>query len=135
MAERIRRPERDENFRETLAPTSPYVEPVPATRPRDHYYTFANLIYVGFGLLEIALALRFFFLLLGANSGNGFVSFIYGLTAPFMAPFYGIFGSTPTGIIGTFDPGTLVAFVVYGVIAWALVRLVAASSNRPADGA
>src|SRR5689334_10819537 len=47
-------------------------------------------IYFIFGILEALLAIRLAFRLLGANPQNGFVDFIYGITAPFVQPFVGI---------------------------------------------
>jgi hypothetical protein len=137
VAQRVRRRVRDDSFRETLAPTQPYASPViPVNvRPRTSYYTFANLVYLVFGLLEASLAFRFFFLLFGANPNSGFVSFIYTISQPFVAPFYNIFGSVSgrSGTLVIFDPSTLVAAIVYGVIGWALIRLLAAGHNRPTD--
>jgi hypothetical protein len=94
-----------------------------------------SIIYVLFGILEGLLAFRFVFLLLGANRGSGFVDFIYAVTYPFVAPFYGIFGQiSGPDITGesVFDLDTLVAMAVYALVAWAIVRLVAAVTGRPA---
>ena len=91
----------------------------------------ASVVYVLFGLLVALLAFRFLFLLLGANPDAGFVRFIYGLSEPFVAPFYNIFGQVTTdGLVTTavFDPSTLVAMAVYALIAWILLTLV---SRRP----
>ena len=93
-----------------------------------------SVIYVLFGILEGLLAFRFVFLLLGANRDSGFVDFLYNVTYPFVAPFYGIFGQisgpNPTGE-SIFDLDTLVAMAVYALVAWGVVRLVAAFSGRP----
>ncbi len=43
------------------------------------------------GLILTLLAFRFVLSLLGANRGNGFASFIYAVTYPFVAPFFGLF--------------------------------------------
>jgi len=48
-----------------------------------------------FDVLEILLALRFVFKLLGANPSSEFVNFIYNLSAVFVAPFAGIFKYQP----------------------------------------
>jgi hypothetical protein len=65
----------------------------------------SNILYILFGLLEILLAFRFVLLLLGANRDSGFVSFVYALSAPFVAPFYGIFPNVAYGS-AYFDPAT-----------------------------
>ncbi|HVE80925.1 MAG TPA: YggT family protein [Candidatus Dormibacteraeota bacterium] len=99
------------------------------------YYTAQNLIYFLFGLLIALLTFRFIFRLLGANPGSGFVDFVYSLTNPFVAPFYGIFGGdlVTEGAVTTavLDSATLVAIAVYALIGWGVGRLVAAASGRP----
>jgi hypothetical protein len=98
----------------------------------------ASIIYVLFGILEALLLFRFIFLLLGASPNSGFVTFIYNLTEPLVSPFYGIFGQVTTRGVETtarLDPATLIAMIVYGLVAWAIVRLVAGFTGRPADPA
>jgi uncharacterized protein YggT (Ycf19 family) len=95
-------------------------------------YTLANLIYLLFGLLEAVLILRLLFELLAANAANGFVNFIYSLSGPFVAPFYGIFGQ-PAANGSVLDTATIVAIVIYAIVAWALVRVVGIITNRPVD--
>ncbi len=102
------------------------------TAQRSEYYRAGNILYIIFGLLELLLLARFIFLVLGANRGSGFVNFIYVLTEPFVAPFYGIFGQANYAQ-ATFDPATLIAMVVYAILAWVIMRIIAAVSNRPAD--
>lgn len=98
----------------------------------SNYFRVANIVYIIFGLLELLLLFRFVFLLLGANQANGFVNFIYALSQPFVAPFYGIFGQASYSS-ATLDPATIIAMVVYAIVAWVIVRIVAATANRPAD--
>lgn len=84
------------------------------------------LVYYITGLLEVLLAFRFVFKLLGANPSSGFVSFIYSLTGVFLAPFSGIFrAATNEGAVTTsvFDPAILIAMVVYGLIGWGIAKL------------
>jgi len=89
--------------------------------------TVEYLIYFFFGLLEILLAFRLVLKLMGASMGSAFVGLIYGLTGIFIMPFEGIFrrGTAP-GLETTsvFEPSTLVAIIVYAVIAWGIVKLV-----------
>jgi YGGT family len=73
-------------------------------------------------LLEALLAFRFVLRLLGANAQAGFTSFIYGITWPFSAPFLAVFPMTRVeGSI--FEWTTLLAMLVYWMIALAIVRL------------
>ncbi len=89
--------------------------------------TLANGIWFVAGFIEILLTFRLVLKMLGANPDSGFVNFIYTLTNLFVAPFKGIF-STPTAdgdiVKSVFETGTLVAMVVYALIAWGLVKLV-----------
>jgi hypothetical protein len=84
----------------------------------------ARLIYYIFGVIIAFIVVRMLLLLLGANQGNGFVDFIYGVSAVFVAPFYGIFGYTPAIGASVFDLSSLVAIIVYALISWGLVSLV-----------
>src|SRR5919201_1599317 len=50
-------------------------------------------IYLLVGIIEGLIAIRFILRLLGANPGAGFAAFVYGLTAPLLGPFVGLFGT------------------------------------------
>jgi len=102
-------------------------------RQATSYHTAGYFIYFIFGVLEILLAFRFVLKLLGANSLNVFVDFIYNLSAVFVAPFAGIFNtSLANGNVATsvFEPATLVALVVYIILAWGIVALINVISGR-----
>lgn len=91
------------------------------------------LVYYFFGALEALLAFRLIFKLAGASMASGFVKVIYGLTGIFILPFEGIFrrGTMP-GVETTsvLEPATLVALVVYAIVAWGIVKLVRISSGE-----
>ena len=61
--------------------------------------------------------------LLAANADVGFVRFVYGVSAPLVAPFQGIF-PTPAGNGSVVELSSLVAIAVYAAVAWAIVRVV-----------
>ena len=96
------------------------------------YWRSANTIYAILGIVELSLALRFLFLLLGANRESEFVGFIYWISGLLAAPFYGIFGPVSYDR-SYFDPATIIAMVVYAAIAWIAVRIIGASKRRSAD--
>jgi uncharacterized protein YggT (Ycf19 family) len=85
-------------------------------------------------VIVIFILIRFFLLLTGANPENAFASFIYGLTAIFMAPFTGLFGpnTTPTYGINVFEPSAFVAIGIYYLFAWIGVHLVGIGVRRRA---
>lgn len=88
--------------------------------------TVEYLIYFLFGLLEALLAFRIVLKLTGASISSAFVGLIYGLTGIFILPFEGIFrrgyaqGAETSSI---FEPSTVVALIVYAVVAWGIVML------------
>lgn len=82
------------------------------------------------GLIVGLLAIRLVLQLLGANQGNGFVDFIYGLSAVFAAPFFGMFSYSPTYGQSYFEISTLVAIFVYLLIGWAIAKLFTLGSAR-----
>lgn len=91
------------------------------------------LIYYAFGALEILLAFRMILKLMGASTASGFVRIMYSLTSIFILPFEGIFrrgfaqGVETTSVL---EPATLVALIVYAVVAWGIVKLVRISSGE-----
>lgn len=82
------------------------------------------------GLICIIIALRFTFLLLGANQGADLTGFIYSLSAPFVAPFVGIFGE-PTYGKSVFEISSVLAIVIYLLIGWGIAKLLTIA--RPHD--
>lgn len=99
----------------------------PVKRKATPQQTMEYLIYFLFGILEVLLAFRLILKLMGANIASGFVSFVYGLTSIFILPFEGIFRRGYADGIETtsvFEPSTLVAIIVYALVAWGIVKLV-----------
>lgn len=82
----------------------------------------AQVVYYIAGVIEAVLLFRFAFKLFAANSANAFVSFVYDLTAPLVAPFQGIF-ATPSEGVAVFETATILAMIVYAVIAYIIARL------------
>jgi YggT family protein len=85
-------------------------------------YRVTQMIYWIFGLIEGLIAIRFVLKALGANPSAGFAQFIYGVTAPLVAPFYGLFGN-PAAQGSVLELHSLVALIVYGLLAWLLGKL------------
>lgn len=93
-----------------------------ATR-RQSSYRLMQAVYLVFGIVEALIAIRFVLRLLGANPNAGFAEFIYGVTAPLVAPFVGLFGSPSAGG-SVFELTSVVALIVYALVAWLVGRLV-----------
>lgn len=86
-----------------------------------------RIVYYVLGVLEVLLAFRLVFKLLGANQASPFVAFIYSLTQIFLYPFMGIFPTAVTKGLeaqAILEPTTIIAMIVYAVIAWGIVKLI-----------
>ena len=87
-------------------------------------FRFNQIIWYILGLLEVLLIFRIVLKALGANPASGFTNLIYSITNPLALPFAGILGSpviTGTAII---EWSTIIAAIVYLIVAWGLVYLV-----------
>ncbi len=87
----------------------------------------SKIVYYILGVLEVLLAFRLVFKLLGANPQSLFVSFIYSVSQAFLIPFNGIFRSAVTKGIeaqSVLEPTTIIAMIVYAIIAWGVVKLI-----------
>lgn len=80
------------------------------------------LIWLLFGILEAVIGLRVILKLIAANPGTGFAQSVYNLTDVFLRPFAGLVASPVIGN-GVLELYSLVAIVVYALIAWVIVRL------------
>ena len=82
----------------------------------------SRIVYFVLGVVEVILLLRLIFRLLGANESSDFVMFLYNLSHIFVGPFNGIFNDQALGR-SVFEISTVVAMIVYALIAWGLVSL------------
>jgi len=102
-------------------------------KEKEKNFNGGRIVYYILGLLEVLLGFRLVFKLLGANPGSGFVSFIYSISEVFLVPFNAIFRSASTQGIETealLEPSTIIAMVVYAIIAWGIVKLMAIMMGR-----
>jgi YGGT family len=90
---------------------------------RTALYRVRQVIWLVVGIVEGLIAIRFVLRLLGANPDAGFAQLIYGLTAPLVAPFVGLFG-TPRFEGSEFEFTSLVAMMLYALLAWAVLKVV-----------
>lgn len=90
-----------------------------------------QIIWTIAAIITVLLALRFIFVLFGANPSNGFANFIYNTSHPLVSPFFSLF-NYHVYIKGTsrFEGYTLVAMVIYLLFAWLLTRLVSLGKYR-----
>lgn len=91
-----------------------------------------KVVYYIMGVIEAILAFRLVFKVLGANPGSAFVSLIYTISETFLTPFRGIFRAGVTKGIETkavLEPATIIAMLVYALIAYGIVRLIEVFQN------
>ncbi|HEX8968396.1 MAG TPA: YggT family protein [Chloroflexota bacterium] len=86
-------------------------------------YRMTQLVYWVFGLVEGLILIRAVLKALGANPAAGFAQLIYGLTAPLVGPFVGLFNN-PAYQGSVLELSSIVALIVYGLLAWLIARLV-----------
>ena len=85
-------------------------------------YRGTQIVWYILGIVEILLAFRFVLKLLGANPAAGFSQFIYGITYVFAGPFLAVFQRTE--VVGSiFEWSTLLAMLVYWIVAWGIIKL------------
>lgn len=90
----------------------------------------ARIISYVLGILLSLLAIRFVLSLLGANQDNPFASFIYSVTYPFVAPFFGLFGYTMKYGVARVELETLIAIVVYALVGYGIAKAVTLGQAR-----
>lgn len=90
---------------------------------RTFQYKTNQIIWYILVVIEVLLALRFFFYLFGANPESPFLRFIYGLSGIFVFPFKGIFPAFAEGV-AVFDWSVLVAMAIYALITVGIIRLI-----------
>jgi len=125
-----------EIIKETVTTQTDSDSPVvntPVKTKATNSQTVEYLVYFFFGALEVLLAFRLVLKLMGASLASAFVGLIYGLTGIFILPFEGIFRRGFTQGIETtsvLEPSTLVALIVYAVLAWGIVKLLRVLSGE-----
>jgi ABC-type Na+ efflux pump permease subunit len=97
----------------------------PTTKP---IFRGTQIVWYLFTLLEILLVFRLGLKFAGANPDAGFSSFIYMVTWPFAQPFIAVFRPTFVGS-QIFEWTTLLAMVVYYLVAWGIVSLLTMSKT------
>lgn len=85
-------------------------------------YRGTQIVWYIFYFIEALLLFRFLLRLIGANPDAAFTQFIYTLSLPFAGPFLYVVPSMQ--VAGSvFEWTTLLAMLVYWVLAWGIVRL------------
>lgn len=105
------------------------VENVAAAR-YDTLMKITQLIWLLFGGLMGIIALRVVLRLIAANPANPFANLVYRITDLFLWPFYGLTAEPAVGGMVLEIP-SIIAILVYALIAWALVKIIWLLFHRP----
>lgn len=89
-----------------------------------------QMIWLLLGLLEAMIALRVMFKLIAVNAANPFASLLYKVTDFFVAPFASLTGAPAAGGM-VLEISSIIAMIVYLLIAWAFERTVYVLFYRP----
>lgn len=111
---------------ETYAAPPTYVTPAATISPS---WRGVQVVWLLLSVLETLLAIRFVLKLLAANGAAGFTSLVTTLTTLFVAPFAGVFPNAQArGSV--LEVSTLLALIVYPLLAWIIVRAISALRSR-----
>ena len=102
----------------------------PERERRIFTFKATQLVWLFLGILEALLALRFFLKLIAANAASPIAAFLYGFTDLFLWPFAGL-TATPSAGGMVLEISTMVAMVVYALIAWGVERIIWVIFYRP----
>lgn len=106
------------------------VQKEPERERRIFTFKVTQLVWILLGILEAMLALRFVLKLVGANPDSPFAVLIFAITGLFLFPFKGLVGTPAVGNV-VLEFSTLIAMVVYALIAWAVERIIWVIFYRP----
>ncbi len=105
-----------------VTPTVETGSPQKTYQTKKAIFRSYQIIWYILGVIEVLLGFRILLKLLGASTYSGFTNFIYSLSAPFALPFAGILRtSTSANLI--FEWSTIIAMVVYAIVAYGIVAL------------
>jgi len=102
----------------------------PGQEQRLYTFKAMQLIWLGLGVLEVLLGLRIIFKIIAVNPDNTLASLLYSFTSLFLLPFSGLTGTPSSGGM-VLEISSLIAMIVYALLAWAAAKLVEVVFYRP----
>ena len=102
----------------------------PERERRIFTFKATQLVWLLFGILEALIALRIALKLIGANPDSPIAVYLYGFTGLFLLPFEGLTATPASGGM-VLEISSVIAMLVYALIAWALERLIWVIFYRP----
>jgi len=102
----------------------------PERERRIFTFKATQLVWLFFGILEALIALRIGLKLIAANPDSPIAAFVYSFTSLFLLPFEGLIGTPAVGGM-VLEVTSVIAMLVYALIAWALERTIWVIFYRP----
>lgn len=93
-------------------------------------FKLTQFVWWVFGITEGLIGLRVLLKLMAANPNNAFAAFLYGITQPLIWPFQGL-TAQPSASGFVLELSSIIAMVVYALLAWALVKAIEVLLYRP----
>jgi len=93
-------------------------------------FRVTQIIWLLLGIIEVLIGLRFVFKLVGVNAANSFATFLYNITNIFVAPFASLSKAPAAGGM-VLEISSLLAMLIYLLIAWGIERIVYVVFYRP----
>ena len=102
----------------------------PEHNHRVFIFKSSQWIWLLLGFLEVLIALRIVLKLIGANQDSPIAALIYGFTSLFLFPFSNLIGTPVAGGM-VLEVTSMIAMLVYALIAWGLERIIWVIFYRP----
>jgi hypothetical protein len=102
----------------------------PGRQQRVATFKATQLIWLVLSLIEAVIGLRVIFKLIGVNAANPFAALLYNVSSFFVAPFASLTGAPAAGGM-VLEVSSVIAMLVYLLIAWGLERIVYVLFYRP----
>ncbi|PKO15084.1 MAG: hypothetical protein CVU39_12020 [Chloroflexi bacterium HGW-Chloroflexi-10] len=106
------------------------VQREPERERRIMTFKATQIVWLLFGILEALIALRILLKLIAANPNSPIAALIYGFTDLFLFPFAGLTATPQAGGM-VLELSSFLAMVIYGLIAWAIVKIITVVFYRP----
>ena len=102
----------------------------PGQEQRLFSFKATQWIWLGLGIVETLIGLRVILKLIAANPESPFAAFIYNVSAIFLIPFEGLVGTPAAGGM-VLELSSIIAMLVYALLAWGIERIVWVIFYRP----
>ncbi len=102
----------------------------PDQEQRLFTFKVTQLIWLALGIVQALIAIRIILKLIGANPESPFAAFIYNLSDILLFPFAGLV-ATPTSGNMMLELSSIIAMIVYALLAWGIERIVWLIFYRP----